>query len=394
MSRICMLVFSYYPSDPRVRREAEALVEAGMTVDVICLKGTAEPRKEVVNGVSVLRLPLQRKRAGKLRYIWEYFCFILLTFFYLSVLSIRKRYNLVHVHNMPDILVFSAIIPRIAGAKLILDLHDPMPEVYMTKYSIDASHPVIQLLIFLEKCSIRFSSLVLTPNVAFRNLFISRRCPDSKIHVVMNLPDESIFCAKNSRFDKSNQHDSNKFVIMYHGTIVERHGLDTALFSINNVRKSIPGLEFHVYGEGDFVNRFIELVDKLNLDNIVKYHGHVSQETIAASIESIDVGLIPNKKTPFTYINLPTRIFEYLCMGKPVIAPVTRGILDYFDEDSLHFFEPGNAESLENALLDVYSNLSKSRAVLERGISIYKKHRWEIEKQHFVKLVKNLFGEN
>lgn len=64
-NRIAMVVFSYYPADPRPRREAEALVESGMSVDAICLKGAQEAKKEIVNGVEVYRLSLQRKRAGK-----------------------------------------------------------------------------------------------------------------------------------------------------------------------------------------------------------------------------------------------------------------------------------------------------------------------------------------
>jgi hypothetical protein len=51
----------------------------------------------------------------------------------LAFRSLTWRYNLVHVHNMPDVLVFEAFIPRVCGARVILDLHDPMPEL-MIKY--------------------------------------------------------------------------------------------------------------------------------------------------------------------------------------------------------------------------------------------------------------------
>ncbi len=384
-----MLVFSYYPEDPRVRREAEALVESGITTDIFCLRDNFELKREIVNGVEVYRLPLRRKRTRKLRYIWNYAYFIFLAFFTLSFFHIRRNYSIVHVHNMPDILIFSALIPRLFGSKVILDLHDPMPEVYMTKYSFSASHPVVRLLIFFEKLSIWFSSLVLTPNIAFRDLFISRGCPESKIQIVMNSPDQKIFSCP-SKSNKNENVNNDQFSLMYHGTIVERNGLDIVLETLNEVRNKIPKIVLHVYGGGDFVESFLKLKGQLELDDIVFYHGQVSLETIAKVIESIDVGLIPNKRSPFTDINMPTRIFEYLCKGKPVIAPRTKGILDYFDDESLHFFESGCPESLAEVIIDVYSKPERGYAILERGAAIYKKYRWELQQQYFVGLVKRL----
>jgi glycosyltransferase involved in cell wall biosynthesis len=207
----------------------------------------------------------------------------------------------------------------------------------------------------------------------------------------MNSPDEKIF-SFSSRCNKNEDVDNGLFSLMYHGTIVERHGLDIALKTLNKVRNKIPNIVFHVYGKGEFVESFLMRMEQFGLDDIVFYHGQVSHGTIAKEIESIDVGLIPNKKSPFTNINMPTRIFEYLCKGKPVIAPKTKGILDYFDEESLYLFEPGSAESLADVILDVYNNPERRCSVLARGISIYKKHRWQLQRQYFVRLVTRLLG--
>jgi glycosyltransferase involved in cell wall biosynthesis len=392
--RIAMLVFSYYPADPRPRREAEALVHEGISVDMICLKGDYELNQEVINGVHVYRLPVKRKRGGKLSYLLEYACFIMMSFFTLSMLYMRKRYKIIHVHNMPDILVFSALLPRLCGSKIVLDLHDPMPEVYMAKYFISDKHPIIRLLCLIEKYSVWFSDLVLTPNIAFRDLFISRGCLEEKIHIVMNSPDEAIFCGKNANKNKNETLNHKQFVLMYHGTIVERNGLDTALYAISHLRDKIPNLVFHVYGKGDFVKRFLEIVDELNLRQIVNYYGFIHLESIARAIEDIDIGLIPNKRNSFTEINMPTRIFEYLCMGKPVIAPKTKGIVDYFSEDSLNFFEPGSVANLSEVVLDVYRKPSHSRAVLDKGMANYHMHRWELQKHHFVDLMKELLQKD
>ena len=391
MTRIASIVFSYYPSDPRPRREAEALVEAGMSVDVICLKKDGEPREEQVNGVRVFRLPARRTRSGKFQYVFEYGSFLLLTFIKLSILHLFRRYHAIHVHNMPDALVFSAILPRLSGAKIILDLHDPMPEVYMTKYSILASDPAIWLLRLIEKWSTQFANIVLTPNITFRNLFISRGCPDWKIHIVMNSPQENIFKADP---DDVPEIDKRDFVIMYHGVIMERNGIDTALDAISLAQKQISNLIFEVYGEGDYVKRFLKKVEELDLKHIVHYHGYQPLEMIARAIQKADLGIIPNKMSPFTNLNLPTRIFECLSMAKPVVAPRTDGILDYFDEDSLYFFKPGDPKSLAERIMEIYQNRPRCQQILNRGLKVYQAYRWELQKRHFIEVVRNLVGRN
>jgi len=293
---------------------------------------------------------------------------------------------------MPDILVLAGLIPRLGGAKIILDLHDPTPEVFMAKYGIAGDHPLIRVLRSVERWSIRRADTVLTPNVAFRDLFLSRGAPSDKVHVIMNAPDPAIFGAAGALPSAVIRRRADELLVMYHGTVVERHGLDTALEALARIRDDIGPVAFHVFGEGDFVPRFLELRRLLGLEEIVTYHGHVSLEEIAAAIRVIDVGLIPNKRNAFTEINLPTRIFEYLALGKHVVAPRTCGILDYFTPVSLNLFEPGNAESLAGALQSIRADAQRAAAILEQGKRIYRDHCWDEERRRFLGLISDLSG--
>jgi glycosyltransferase involved in cell wall biosynthesis len=384
-----MIGFAYYPRDPRIRREAEALIEAGYSVDIICLRQSGERPREIINGANVYRVPLQHKRAGRFYYLWAYVCFICMAFFRVSILYVRKRYDLVHVHNMPDALVYSALLPKVCGCKTILDLHDPMPEVYMSKYAVSATHPVIRLLRLMEKCSICSSDAVLTVNTACRDLFISRGCPPSKIHVVMNVPQDSVF--REVRKNRNTTSSRERFVIMYHGTVVERNGLAVALDALERVRHKIPNLVFEVYGDGDYLKYFLESAKARNLEGIINYHGFVAHEEIAQAIQSADVGLIPNIASIHWQYATPTRMFEYLYLGKCVIVPRTKAILDCFDERSLYFFESGDPDSLANALYEVYADPRRAEAVRKRGSSLcYRRYRWVNEKRHLVSIVQTL----
>lgn len=385
--RSAMVTYSPYPADPRVRREAEALAEAGMSVDVICITDGSGSKKESVHGVNVYRLPFSRRRAGKLRYACEYGWFLFTAFFTLTYLYVRKRYDIVHVHNMPDVLVFCALVPRLCGAKVILDLHDPSPEVFMAKYGVDKAQFVVRLLGLAEKFSIWFAHLVLTPNLSFKRLFVSRGCPHAKIHVIMNSPLESIFRGPGNGSRRCLTDGEQKFVIMYHGMITERNGVDLAIRAINAVRHEIPDVTFELYGAGDFVDRCLSLVTELGLDDAVTFRGCVPLETIAEAIESVDVGLVSNRPSVHWEHAMPTRIFEYLSMGKPVIAPRTGGILDYFSADDLYFFESGNTQSIAEAIMDVCRNRTQRLKRIERGMAVYQRHRWQIQRHRLQELV-------
>jgi glycosyltransferase involved in cell wall biosynthesis len=390
--RVGIVVLSAYPFDPRPRRSADVLVCQGMSVDYICVADGKVPWREKTNGINVFRVPINHQRGGKLGYAYQYSAFILASAAILAARSRRHRYDLVFVNNMPDILVVSALLPKIFGAKVILDLHDPMPELMMTIFGKDPGSKSVRLLKFLEKWSAARADRVLVPNVACRRLLASRSCPEDRIAVMMNSPDESIFPFRPACSQPALEHRSNDpFVVMYHGTLVERNGLDIAIEAFACLRKKLPMAQLHIYGKATpFLERVMQSARDRGLEQNVLHFGQKPLEQIVDAIDACNVGLIPNRHNAFTHINTPTRIFEYLARGKPVIAPRTAGIQDYFDEHSLLFFEPGNAEELVQQIEFVASHPGEALNITERGQQVYKAHAWQLEKEGLVKVVRQL----
>ena len=350
--KICMVVFSSYPFDVRVRREAEALTKEGMSVDVICRTSRGELPKEDVRGVTTYRVKLNRRRSSKFGYICEYFYFFMRAFIKVTILSFSRRYDIVHVHNMPDFLVFTSIIPKLFGTKVILDLHDPMPELFSALFKTRSDHYSTKLLKRIEKISIKYSDLVITPNIAFKKIFISRACPPSKVNIIMNSPDENVFrWFGNTEREKSL---SSNYLLMYHGAIVEQHGLDIGLRAIALLKEKILGLKLIVFGNGNFLAKVEKIVAELHLSNFVEFRGLVINDEIAQFIPQIDLGIIPNRSNLFTQLNFPVRIFEYITYKKPVVVPRTQGISDYFDEKSIYYFEPENIDDLAETIYRIY----------------------------------------
>jgi glycosyltransferase involved in cell wall biosynthesis len=390
--RAAVLLFSEYPDDPRPRREARALAQAGMEVEVICLRqDPAQPGRSRVEGVEVTRLPLRHKRGGKFRYVFEYGTFLLACFALLTVRSMRRRYHLIHVHNMPDVLVFSALIPKWLGARVLLDLHDPMPELMMSIYDWPREHRVVRWLRHLERASIAFADLAITPNVAFRDVFISRSCRPEKMQIVMNTPPEDIFSPALAAEKRNSTKNNSPFRIMYHGSLVARHGLDLAMDAVSRVKEAIPNLQLHIYGSRTpYLDQVLEKAGQMGLKPYVHYGGRKRLEEIVRLIGDADVGIIPNRRSPFIEINLPTRIFEYLSMGRPVIVPRTRGIGDYFGERDILFFEMENAADLAAKIVWVYCHPEEAAATVQRGQAVYRKHLWSLEGERFLSLVSGL----
>jgi glycosyltransferase involved in cell wall biosynthesis len=390
--RVGMATFSPYPGDPRPRRAADALLKEGMSVDLICLGDETAPRREMLSGLNILRIPITNRRGGKLSYVYRYSAFISISAAVFALRSLRARYDLIYVHNMPDVLVVSSLIPKALGAKVILDLHDPMPELMTTIFNLDKDSIGVRLMRRLEKWSIARANLVLTVNVACRNIFSSRSCPPDKIGVVMNSPDGSIFPFRASRPRSSeNQSPTRPFVIMYHGSIVERNGLDLAVEALGQVRRNIPGAEFRIYGSRTpFLEQVLRKARNMGVYDCVRYLGQKNLEDLVQEIEDCDVGIIPNQRNAFTDINTPTRIFEYLALGKPVIAPRTRGIQDYFNPESLFFFESGNADDLARQIEYVFSHTAQAIQTAKRGQEVYLAHAWPRERQTLVDLVRGV----
>lgn len=391
--RAAVVIYSYFETDSRPLRETAALVEAGLEVDVISLRRKGDPARIKINGANVYRISLQRRRRGFSTYTLQYAWFTLAAMTILAWRSLRKRYDLVHVHNMPDVLVFSALGPKLRGAKVILDLHDPMPELFKSKFDAGDKHLLWGVLRWMERCSMAFADLCLTPNLAFQRVFASRSCPGEKIKIVMNSPDTDVFNPKKIDSGPGAAHRNGEFVLMYHGLLVERHGLDLVIEAMVHLRSHIPGLRLDLYGEmTDYMEAVAKLVEKKGLQDLVHYHGFKPVQEIPKVIAGIDLGLVPNRLNEFTQINLPTRIFEYLCMDKPVIAPRTEGIKDYFKENEILFFQPGDAADLGSKILWAYQHPEEVQNILSKGRAIYEKNSWATEGGRFIGLVDDLLA--
>jgi glycosyltransferase involved in cell wall biosynthesis len=282
-------------------------------------------------------------------------------------------------------------VPKLLGARVILDQHDPMPELLMTMTNAGKSAVPVRVIRRLERWSIACVDRVITVNAAMKRLVGSRSCHPDKIDIVMNCPNDTIF-PLHAVARRRPRGSYDPFVLMYHGTLVERNGLQVAVNAVERVRWKIPWIELRIYGKRTaYLDTSLRYVSANGLEEWVRYCGPRALEELAAEINNCDVGVIPNICSPFTQINTPTRLFEYLALGKPVIAPFTPGVLDYFKPGTLLFFAPGSAESLAAQIESACVDYDHALLTAVRGQRVYLDHTWPQEREKLVRSVDALF---
>jgi glycosyltransferase involved in cell wall biosynthesis len=269
-----------------------------------------------------------------------------------------------------------------------------MPELMQTIFKLPEGSFSVMLLKRLEKWSIRFADLVLTVNLACKKIYSSRSCQPGKIQVVINSPDDDLFRLQRLgplKVNGQNGNGSKPFVVLYHGSLVHRNGFDLAVESLEKVRPAIPSIRLQVCGERtDFFESVMESARQRGVDKSVDYLGIRNIKQIVEAINDCDLGIIPNHRNIFTEINTPTRIFEYLALAKPVIAPKARGIQDYFGENDLLFFELGNADDLARKIVFAYSHPEVVAETVKRGQQVYISHTWKRERHTLLNSISQL----
>jgi glycosyltransferase involved in cell wall biosynthesis len=386
---IWMIAYTNYSIDARVRREAEAIASvAEYDVHLMALREGAEPRTYVLDGVTVHELDIAKFRGGSLiKYLVSYIRFLGLVFVKCSQLCWRGVIDLVHVHNMPNFLVFAAILPRCVGTKIVLDVHDTLIETYATKFSSLMSRFIAVALALEEFLSCNFASSVICVNAPQRDALLTRGVPRRKTLVLMNLPDPRKFQLNGP----VEQPGNGTFKIVYFGTITYRLGVDLLLRAIHGARTLVPGIQCFVYGDGDGRRECIELCRKLGLQEVVQFsEGAVPLDELILNVKRMDLVVVPNRRNTATALMLPVKMLEGMAMGIPVVVPRLKTIEHYFSDDQVFYYEPEDVPSLIESIVRAHNDLAARAKTVESALRFFEKHSWESQKHDLLQLYRSL----
>jgi glycosyltransferase involved in cell wall biosynthesis len=381
----CMLVYSFYESDNRVMRYAEALAKRGDAVDVIALRKEGMPLYEKIRGVNVYRIQKRMiDEKGKISYLLKLITFLFNSSIFLTKRHMKDPYHLVHVHSVPDFEVFATFLAKLQGAKIILDIHDIVPEFYASKFNQNEKSILFRALVMLERLSIKFSDHLIISNHLWEKTVLSRSAEAEKCSVIMNYPDESIF------YKRQRERNDGKFIMIYPGTLGWHQGLDIAIKAFATIKDQAPEMEFHIYGRGTEKTKLENLVVDLGLQNRVFIKETVPIEQIANIMANADLGIIPKRNDPFGGEAFSTKILEFMSLGVPAIVSETKIDKFYFNESVLKFFKPDDVNDLAQCMLSLRTDKELRDRLRENAQRFVENYSWETRKQEYFNLVDSL----
>jgi glycosyltransferase involved in cell wall biosynthesis len=386
-----MIVHAYYEEDPRVRREAESLVAAGRPVLVLSLRRPELPAEEVLQGVHVRRLDEQRHQgAGLGTYLREYLSFLVRSSWAAVRLHRRHRFGLVQVHSLPDFLVFAALPLRLVGVPVLLDLHEAMPEFFVTRFARAANPISHRFLLLQERLSIAFATHVLTVNEAMGDRLRGLGVDDDKLSIVINSPSLERFDA--GAHPQRVFREDGMLKLVYAGALTPIYELDVAIRAVALVAAERPDLDVRLdlYGRGDSEKELRALTAELGIRGRVTFHGRIPIDDVPAAVAAADIGLAPTRLDRFTAMTLSTKVYEYAAMGKPVIASRLPLVERTFPEGTVARYEPSDAAGMAAAIIDLADHPIRRAEAVDGSQDVVREAAWEREAEHYVAIVDRL----
>lgn len=366
----------------------EALRSAGHEVDVVCLAKSGERLWEQWKGVRIVRLPLDLHAGGSLTYLLKYSVFGVVAGMLAAALHLRRHYQLVQVNSLPDPLVFAALVPRLLGARVLLDLHETMPEFFASRFGKSTEARTVGLVAAAEQASIRFASHVITCTEEMKQAFVARGSAADKIDVVLNSADESIFDME--RYPPQPRQDG-RFVLMVHGSVEERYGIDTTIRALALLAGEIPGLELHVYGRGSQLPQLQRLAEDLGVSDRVRFQRDwLPIDQVVHALSRADAGVVAMKRDAFRDMTHCNKMYELITMRRPAIVSRTRSVQTYFDEGCFAWFESNDAQDLARAIRRLYDDPNWARALVEQATTRNEPYRWAHQRDRYLDVIRRV----
>ncbi|MCZ2076652.1 MAG: glycosyltransferase [Bryobacterales bacterium] len=381
-----MLAYTFYDSDNRVRRYAESLVRRGWSVDAIVLRQSSQALHEVIQGVRVFRIQERIVNEGSpFAYLFRLLSFLLRSAVVLGRLHLGKHFDIIHVHSVPNFLVFGTVVVRLFGARVILDIHDVVPELYLTKFNVRRQSPVFRLLLLEEKWSVAYADHVIVANQIWRDRVAARcGCPE-KCSVILNYPDPGIFYQRTLRSG-----DAAWFTMCYPGTLSRHQGVDLIIQAMALLRNVAPDLRLVIIGGGADRERLGALVSEAGLEDRVILKDRLPLESVAEEMANVDLGVEPKRNEDFAGDALSTKISEFMAVGVPVLASDTRVHKFYFSEDVVEFFEAGSSQALAAKIAELKGDSRRRESLRRRAAEFIAENNWDVKKNEYFRIVDSL----
>jgi glycosyltransferase involved in cell wall biosynthesis len=380
---VCMLAYAHYINDARIKSYVRTLEAEGHGVDVIALRAEGEAVSEARPTGTIFRVMDKYQGESTLMYMWSYLAFFLKAAFLLARLSFRRKYDVVHVHNMPNVLVFAAMGPKLLGARVMLDVHDLMTANYMAKFHCGENSPAVKILKIEQRLAALFADHVFCADHNQQD-YLAAYCGvrREKVTVLMNLPNVDLFKPVAA------ERPAGVFRMIYHGTIAYRLGIDLIIRAVAKASERIP-VQLWLYGAGDYLPEALALASELGMEQKIHFNRKFFPvEQIPEMVCGMDLGVIGNRRNlACDKYMLPVKLLEYVYLGVPVIAPRLEVIMRYFDDTMVRYYEPENVEQMADAIVALCQDQEERERKARAAVGFYRKHNNKAQAELYLDLL-------
>ncbi len=318
-------------------------------------------KKDEFNGLLIHRCWIYcTQNKSVLKRLLNYFSFVLTS---LIIGSVKlKRADYIFCESPPLFLGITAyLIAKIKRAKLIFNVSDLWPES-AEKLGLVSNKFLLKTATKLEEFLYRKSYIVTGQTQGIVNN-ISRRFPQKKMFWLKNGVDISLYNPEIIHSDWRNEQGFLKddFIFMYGGILGHAQAIEVILFAAEKFLTSL-NLKFIIMGSGPEKEKLLEIKKKKKLNNVY-FYDTISKNEFLLVVKSVDAAIIPLRKLELFKGAIPSKIFEYCAMKKPLLLGVDGEARDLFINDGNCglFFEPENWDSLAEKI----SELSSCKSLCE-----------------------------
>jgi glycosyltransferase involved in cell wall biosynthesis len=387
VTRVAIVVHAIYPGDPRVRRQSDALTDAGYEVDIFALRQPGEAADETHGAQRIVRLPLNRLFSGFAGHLAEYVAFTAMAAWRLAREHRRRRYDLVQVATVPDFLDVAALPEKLGGVPLLLDLHEDMPEFFRDRFRAPVLRPLMPLVTGVARASAAVADELITVHEPLRELSIARGVPPDKITVVMNSADPRLFDP--SRHPRRAFMADGTLRLIHHSNLQRIYGLDRAIRGLSALPADLDW-RLDVYGDGPWRGPVEAAIAETGTADRVTLHGRVLIDELPGLLALADIGLVPSLPEPYLQYSLSTKLLEYAAMGVPAIASDLATFRHHFTDAALRFVPGDDPTALAGAVIELAADPEGTVAMgleAQRQAAAYD---WEHQKARYLAVVDRL----
>lgn len=382
-----MVHLSDFRLDSRIQRQATALAQRGDSVELVCLG----ERDELRVGRGLIRVhpvAMRKPGGGAGAYLRGYAEFLIRAAARLGMLERRRHFDVVEVHNMPDALTFAALLPKLRGAPVILNLHDTFPELLASKFDRPADGWGVRALRVEERLSAGLADRLVTVTNQARARLAARGVGRGRTDIVMNSPDEGVFGPARPPIELPAE---GAVRVLYHGGTARRYGVETLIRAFGLLAADQPQLSLRICGTGEELPALTRLASEV-APGRAEVVGPLPLEQIPAQLRAAHIGVVCTLRDGFTELLLPVKLLEYVHMGLPVVCSRLPAICEYFSERELWLFEPGDSDDLARALRAVCADPAAAARRAARASERLRSISWEHQRARYLRLVDELTG--